>query len=63
MPHLTFYWDILNVMNCKEPPPRLTLTNVLQIPFIEKTKMPLVRAEREITELKPEAANAQLTID
>ena len=51
------------MMICKEPPPRLALTDFLQVPFIERTKMPLVRAERKIAELEPKASNAQLTID
>ena len=48
---------------CKEPPPRLTLTDFLQVPFIERTMMPVIRAERKIAELDPRAANAKLTID
>ena len=51
------------VMICKEPPPRLTFTDFLQVPFIERTKMPLVRAERKIAELEPKDSNAELTID
>ena len=49
---------------CKEPPPRLTLTDFLQVPFIERTIMPVIRAaERKIAELEPKAENAQPTID
>ena len=63
MHHLTFYWDYFNVVICNEPPPRLTLTDFLQVPFMERTIMPVIRAERKIEELKPKAANAQVTID
>ena len=48
---------------CKEPPPRLALTDFLQVSFIERTIMPVIRAERKTVELDPKAANAQLTID
>ena len=47
----------------KEPPPRFTFTDFLQVPFMERTKVKLVRAERKIAELKPKASNAELTID
>ena len=40
----------------------VTLTDVVQVPFIESTIMPVIRAERKIAELEPKAANAQLTI-
>ena len=64
MPHLTFQLlGCFIVMICKEALPPLTLTDFLQVPFIEKTKMPLVRAERKIAELEPKASNAELTID
>ena len=48
---------------CKKPPPRLTLTDFLHVPFIERTIMPVVRAERKTAEIDPKAPNAQLTID
>ena len=48
---------------CKEPPPRLSLTDFLQVPFIEWTIMLVIRAERKKVELDPKAANAQLTIN
>ena len=51
------------MMICKEPPPRLTLIDFFQVPFIEGTLMLVIRAERKIAELEPKAANAQLTID
>ena len=48
----------------KEPPlVHLTLTDFLQVPFIERTLMPVIRAEGKIEELEAMAANAQLTLD
>ena len=52
-----------NVVIGNELPPRLTLTDVVQVPFIERTIMPVIRAERNAAELEPKAANAQLTIN
>ena len=49
-----------NVVIRHEPPPRLSLDGFQQVPFIESTIMPVIRAERKIV---VEAANAQLTID
>lgn len=46
----------------KEPPPRLTLTDLVQVLFIERNIMPVIRAEIKIAELEPKAANAQLTL-
>ena len=40
----------------------VTLTDVVQVPFIESTIMQVIRAERKIAELEPKAANTQLTI-
>ena len=40
----------------------VTLTDVVQVPFIESTIMPVIRAERKIAELEPKAANTQPTI-
>ena len=50
-------------MICKEPPPRLTLTDLFQVPFIEGTLILVIRAERKIADLEPKAANAQLITD
>ena len=48
----------------KEPPlVHLTLTDFLQVPFIERALMPVIGAEGKIAELEAMAANAQLTID
>ena len=52
-----------NVVICNDPPPRLALTDFFQVSFIERTIIPVIRAERKIAELLPKAANAQLTID
>ena len=51
------------MMTCKELPPHLTWTDFLLVPFIERTLMPVTRAEEKIAEFEAMAANAQLTID
>ena len=66
-----YFWSVafnillrcFNVVTCKELPLHLTLTDFLQVPFIERTLMPVIRAEGKIAELEAMAANAQLTID